>query len=70
MLNGRPTLLMEATPKPGYKAKNMRARVFEKMKARIWIDKASSELVKADADMFDTVTWATVCSDGSRKARA
>ena len=34
----------------------MRARVFGKMKANFWIDKATSELVKADAEMFDTVS--------------
>ena len=52
---GRPALRLEAEPKPGYQPKNMRARVFEKMKANIWIDKATSELVKADAEIFDTV---------------
>ena len=55
-INGRPALHLNAEPKPGYRAKNMRARVFEKLKAQIWIDKASSELVKADAEMFDTVS--------------
>jgi hypothetical protein len=55
-VNGRLALLMEASPKAGYKAKNMRARVFEKMHARIWIDKSASELVKAEAEMFDTVS--------------
>jgi len=56
MVNGRAALLMEASPRSGYKPKNMRARVFEKMNARIWIDKAASELVKAEAEMFDTVS--------------
>ena len=55
ILHGRPALRLEAEPKPGYQPKNMRARVFEKMKANIWIDKATSELVKADAEIFDTV---------------
>ena len=55
-VNGRPALHLAARPKPGYQARNLRARVFEKMKASIWIDKASSELVKADAEMFDTVS--------------
>lgn len=55
-INGRPALHLNAEPKPGYQAKNMRARIFEKLKAQLWIDKASSELVKADAEMFDTVS--------------
>ena len=56
IINGRPALKLDATPQPGYQAKNMRARVFEKLKATLWIDKATSELVKADAEMFDTVS--------------
>ncbi len=55
-IDGRPAFHLEALPKSGYRAKNIRARVFEKMKATFWIDKASSELVKADAEMFDTVS--------------
>ena len=55
-INGRPAHHLKAEPKPGYQAKNMRARVFEKLNAQLWIDKASSELVKADAKMFDTVS--------------
>lgn len=53
--NGRATLRLDATPRPGYEPKNLRARVFEKLKATLWIDKASSELVKVDGEMFDTV---------------
>ena len=55
-INNRLAWHLEAWPKPQYQAKNMRARVFGKMKANFWIDKASSELVKADAEMFDTVS--------------
>jgi hypothetical protein len=54
-IGGRIALRLEATPRPGYQPRNLRARVFEKMKTTIWIDKVSSELVKADAEMFDTV---------------
>ncbi len=55
-INGRPALHLNAEPRPGYQAKNMRARIFGKLKAQLWIDKASAELVKADAEMFDTVS--------------
>lgn len=56
LLDGRPTLHLAASPRPGYQAKNMRARVFEKMKGELWIDLATSELAKVDAEMFDTVS--------------
>jgi hypothetical protein len=55
MIDGRPALLLECSPRQGYQPKNMRAHIFEKMRGRLWIDKADSELVKADVEMFDTV---------------
>jgi len=56
MVNGRPALLFDCSPRPGYRSRNLRARVFEKMRGRVWIDKAESEMVKADAETFETVT--------------
>jgi hypothetical protein len=54
-VNGRPALVLECSPRPGYRPSNMRARVFEKTRGRVWVDKAENELVKADAEVFDTV---------------
>lgn len=54
-MDGRAVLHLDAQPRAGYRARNMRARVFEKMKGQLWLDKATSELVQADAEMFDTV---------------
>lgn len=56
IVNGRPALHLLATPRPGYQPKNMRARVFEKMRGDLWVDKATAELAKVDAEMFDTVS--------------
>jgi hypothetical protein len=33
----------------------MRAKVFTKMNGRLWVDKADRELVRAEAETFDTV---------------
>lgn len=52
-INGRTALLIDCSPRKGYRPKNIRARVFEKMKGRVWIDKTDSEMVKAEAEMFD-----------------
>lgn len=51
----RPVMVFDCTPRPGYKPRNIRARVFEKMNGRIWLDKADGEIVKANAEMFDAV---------------
>lgn len=52
---GRTLLVMDCYPRPGYQPKNMQARVFEKMKGRVWVDKTDQELAKAEAEVFDTV---------------
>jgi len=55
-IDGRRTLVLECTPRPGYTATNMRARVFEKVRGKVWIDAAQSEIVRVDAEVFETVT--------------
>jgi hypothetical protein len=55
-INGRPALVLDFVPRPGYRPTSMRARIFEKMKGRIWIDKADSEMARTEAEMFDTVS--------------
>ena len=55
VVDGRPATVAEMSPRPGYQAKNVRARLFEKMRGKILIDKADSELVRADVEVFDTV---------------
>ena len=57
-IDGRPAVILDCTPRKGYRARNMRARIFEKVRGRVWIDKAESELVKAEAEVFDTVSIA------------
>lgn len=54
-VNGRAAWVLTCSPKPGYSPKNMRAKVFQKMNGRIWIDKAERQLVRAEAETFDTV---------------
>ena len=55
MMNGRATYHLAADPKPGYQPKNLRAKIFEKLRGHLWIDKGERELVRAEAEIFDTV---------------
>jgi hypothetical protein len=55
---GRPALVIDATPRPGYRPSNMRAKVLPKMRGRLWIDKAEGQLAKADAEVFEDVNVA------------
>lgn len=62
IVNGRRTLVLECSPRKGYKAGNIRARVFEKVRGKIWMDAADGEIVRVDAEVFDTVSigWGLV----------
>ena len=55
-VNGRSTTVLDFWPHPGYQAKTLRARVFEKAKGRLWIDAQDNELVRAGAEVFDTIS--------------
>jgi hypothetical protein len=55
MLNGRLAYKFAMTPRPGYKARSMQARIFEKMRGTMWVDKADGEMARGEAEMFDTV---------------
>lgn len=60
--DGRPALALECTPHAGYRPKSTLARVFAKMRSRLWIDKSDSQLAKAEGTVFEPVTigWGLV----------
>ena len=62
MIGGRRTLVLECQPRPGYKATNMRARMFEKVRGKIWLDAAEEQMVRIDAEVFDAVNigWGVI----------
>lgn len=53
--HNRPADLFEFKPHPGYKAKQMRARAFEKISGKVWIDQQDGEMTKLDVYVFDTI---------------
>ena len=61
-IDGRASFVVEFSPHPGYRPANIWARVFLKMSGKVWIDAEETELVKADALIFDDVTigWGLV----------
>ena len=54
---GREAWAIDATPKPGYRAKTREARIYSKLSARMWIDRAESRWVKMDAQVNQTVSF-------------
>ncbi|MBM3744208.1 MAG: hypothetical protein FJW34_00250 [Acidobacteria bacterium] len=55
-LNGRAVLVFAVSPRPGYQPRNLRTRVFLKVKGQIWIDQEAHEMVRVQVEMFDDVT--------------
>ena len=62
VIDGRKTMALDCLPRAGYKATNVRARVFEKVHGKVWVDVAESQIARVDADVFDTVSigWGVI----------
>lgn len=56
-VNGRDAFVIEATPKPGYKWRDQRAKMLTKFRGKLWIDKAEYQWVKAEAETIDAITF-------------
>jgi len=55
-VSNQPAWVIEARPKPGYRAVHSRAKDFAKVRATIWIEKATYHWVKVDADVLSTIS--------------
>ncbi|MBZ5605863.1 MAG: hypothetical protein LAO79_26490 [Acidobacteriia bacterium] len=55
-VSGKPTWVIDATPKPGFRAKDIRAKILSKMRGRIWVDQGEYQWVKVDAQVLDTIS--------------
>jgi hypothetical protein len=56
-IDGRETWRIDATPKPGYRAKHGDAKAFSKIEGRIWIDQTESQWVRIEARTRATISW-------------
>lgn len=52
----RPAWIIEARPKPGYRAVHAQAKDFAKVRATIWIEQDTYHWVKVDADVLNTIS--------------
>lgn len=55
-VGGRPAYVLEATPRPGYSARDARARIFPKVKGKLWIDKNDLTWARAEGEVIDTIS--------------
>ena len=57
MIDGRSVWVVSGAPRPGAKAKSGDAKVLLKMRGRIWIDKATYQWARVEAETTDTISW-------------
>jgi hypothetical protein len=54
-VEGRPTILLEFIPKPGYKPVTEGGKVIQKLWGRAWIDEQDRQLVRLEARLLDSL---------------
>ena len=56
-VSGQPAWLIDAEPKPGYRAVTSDAKMFARLRAKIWIEQATFHWVKLDAQALSTLSF-------------
>lgn len=56
-VSGKPAWVISAEPKPGYRPKDIRAKIITRMRGRIWIDEAEYQWVKVDAQAIEKLSF-------------
>jgi len=56
-VRGRPTWVLEFTPKKDYSPRDRRAKIFPHLKGKLWVDKSDYGWVRADAELFETFAF-------------
>jgi hypothetical protein len=56
-LESRPVWVVAGTPRPGARPKSRDARTLLKIRGRMWIDKATYQWAKLEAETTDTISW-------------
>jgi len=54
---GRENYVIDGDPKPGYQPVRKEAKVLPKMRFRVWIDRADSQVTKLDVECIDTISF-------------
>jgi hypothetical protein len=56
-VDGRPVWVVSGAPRPGARAKSSDARMLLKLRGRMWIDKATYQWARVEAETTDTLSW-------------
>jgi hypothetical protein len=56
-VDGRPVWVVSGAPRPGATAKSSDAKMLLKLRGRMWIDKATYQWARVEAETTDTISW-------------
>ena len=56
-VDGRPVWVVSGAPRPGARPKTSDAKMLMKVRGRMWIDKATYQWAKVEAETTDTISW-------------
>ena len=68
-IDGRDAWIIDAAPRPGYRARSSIAKLFPKLRGKLWIDKADYQWVKTEAEATDSISWGLFIARLSKGAR-
>ena len=57
IVDGRSVWVVSGEPRPGAKAKSGDAKMLLKLRGRMWIDKATYQWARVEAETTDTISW-------------
>lgn len=56
-IEGRPVWIVSGEPRPGAQPKSREAKLLMKIRGRMWIDQATYQWAKVEAETTGTITW-------------
>jgi hypothetical protein len=56
-VDGRSVWVVSGSPRPGAKARSSDAKMLLKVRGRMWIDKATYQWARVEAETTDTISW-------------
>ena len=57
-VGGKNAIWLSCEPHPGYSASNMRAKMLEKIRAKLLVDPVDAQMIRTDAEIFEPISVA------------
>jgi hypothetical protein len=69
LLDGRPVWVIDATPRASFHPRSSLAKLFPKLRGRLWIDKADHQWIKTEAEVTGTISYGLFLARLNKGAR-